>query len=171
MYLASKKCDLYSEISKRGFLEEPTLMKTTLQQMRKDNLKYRHLCLHDTMSTKINMFDERLVLLKRKRIDVMLQIIFLDLFALTLEEELLIFNDYDLLEDDCEYNLFLRTGIQNEKAKQVNMNIRTSIRIITNNTIFLCSDFLDTVDSGRYKILSNYYRREKKIDHGPPERF
>lgn len=98
-------------------------MKTTLQQMRKEHLKYKHLCLHETMSTKINMFDERLLLLKRNRIDVMLQITFLDLFASTLEEELLVFNDYDLLEDDCEYNLFVKTGMQNEKAKEVSIKI------------------------------------------------
>lgn len=100
-------------------LEELTHLEIIMQNMRKEQLKYRHMHLHETMLTKINMFDDDLMELDKMRKDVKLQIKFLDLLALTFEEELIILNDFDLVEDEYLQGVYLKTGLQNNKVKQV----------------------------------------------------
>lgn len=113
------KSNLYMEMSKHGFHENPTHLEITMQQMRKDKLKYKYKCLHESMLTKINIFDDYLIMLETERKDVKLHITFLDLFASTLEEEMIIFNNYHLLEDEYMYNVHEKTEKQNEKVIQV----------------------------------------------------
>lgn len=120
LILYPEQSKLYSEMLKNDqFHEEPTYLEITMRKMRKENLKHKHQCLHESMLTKINMFDDHLLMLEKTRKDVKLRITFLELFAITLEEELLILNDFDLLEDDYSYNVYLKTGKQNEKVNQV----------------------------------------------------
>lgn len=107
------------ELSKNGFNEKPTNLEIIMQQMRKEKLKYRHKCLHESMFTKINIFDDHLIMLETMRNDVELRITFLDLFASTLEEEMIILNNFDLLEDEYTYNVLQKTEKQNEKVNQV----------------------------------------------------
>lgn len=116
LILNPKKSNLYSE---REFEEKPTHLETAMKQMRKEKLKHRHNCLHESMLTKINMFDDHLLTLETTRRDIKFRITFLDLFALTLEEELIILNNFDLLEDDYCNNVCLKTRKQNEKINQV----------------------------------------------------
>lgn len=75
--------------------------------------------MHETMLKKIKMFDDHLFKLNKMRIDVKLEMIFLDLWATTLEEEMLVLNDFDLLEDELSYNVHIKIGEQNDKAQQV----------------------------------------------------
>lgn len=120
LILYPEQSKLYSEMLKNDqFHEEPTYLEITMRKMRIENLKHKHQCLHESMLTKINMFDDHLLVLEKTRKDVKLRITFLELFAITLEEELLILNDFDLLEDDYSYNVYLKTGKQNEKVNQV----------------------------------------------------
>lgn len=99
--------------------EEPTCLEMTMRQMRKEDLIYKHNVLHKSILEKIQFFDKKLLALRTKRIDVKLSVVFLDLFALTLEEELLTLSDFDLLEDRYSYDVYLKTKTQNEKADQV----------------------------------------------------
>lgn len=101
------------------FYEEPTHQEIIMQKIRIDKLKYRHLHMHETMLKKIKMFDDHLFKLNKTRIDVKLEIIFLDLWATTLEEEMLVLYDFDLLEDELLYNVHIKIGEQNDKAQQV----------------------------------------------------
>lgn len=116
LILNPEKNNLYS---KKEFEDKPTHLETTMKQMRKEKLKHRHDCLHESMLTKMNMFDDHLLTLETTRKDIKFRITFLDLFALTLEEELIILNDFDLLEDEYCNNVNLKTGKQNEKINQV----------------------------------------------------
>lgn len=119
LILHPEKNDVYSNMVKNELPEEPSHLETVMKHMRKEKLKYRHKCLHESMLMKINMFDEYLLTLETKRIDVKLRVTFLELFALTLEEELLILNDFDLLENEYSYNVYLKTRKQNDKINQV----------------------------------------------------
>lgn len=101
------------------FYEEPTHQEIIMQQMRIDELKYKHMHLHASMLNKINMFDDHLFELNKMRIDIKLEIKFLDLWATTLEEEMLVLYDFDLLEDELSYKVHVKIGIQNDKAQQV----------------------------------------------------
>lgn len=101
------------------FYEEPTHQEIIMQKIRIDKLKYRHLYMHETMLKKIKMFDDHLFKLNKMRTDVKLEIIFLDLWATTLEEEMLVLYDFDLLEDELLYNVHIKIGEQNDKAQQV----------------------------------------------------
>lgn len=75
--------------------------------------------MHETMFRKIEIFDDNLFKLHKIRIEVKLDIKFLDLWATTLEEEMLVLYDFDLLEDELLYNVHIKTGFQNDKAQQV----------------------------------------------------
>jgi len=101
------------------FYEEPTHQEIIMRKIRIDKLKYRHMHLHETMLKKITMFDDHLFKLNKMRIDVKLEIKFLDLWATTLEEEMLVLYDFDLLEDELQYKVHVKTGEQNNKAQQV----------------------------------------------------
>lgn len=92
--------------------------------MRKKELKYRHLLLHEIMLDKIHTFDNQLLKLNVSRNDVKLRLTHLDLFALQLEQELLILNEYDLIEDEYSYNVFIKTGVQNDKITEVSIFLR-----------------------------------------------
>jgi len=98
---------------------ELTHLEIIMQNMRKEQLKYRHMHLHETMLTKINMFDDDLIELYKMRKDVKLRIKFLDLLALTFEEELIILNDFDFVEDEYSHSVYIKTGLQNDKVNQV----------------------------------------------------
>lgn len=99
--------------------EEPTSVKATMRQLRRSHLKHRHECLHESMLTKITVFDNHLLALDVERKDVKIHITFLDLFAMTLEEEMIILNDFDWLEDENLRNVHKKMLIQNEKINQV----------------------------------------------------
>jgi len=101
------------------FYEEPTHEEIIMKKLRIDKLKYKHMHLHDTMLKKINMFDDQLFKLKKMRVDIKLEIKFLDLWATTLEEEMLVLYDFDLLEDEFSYKVHVKIGAQNDKAQQV----------------------------------------------------
>lgn len=107
------------EMSKNGFHEKPSSLEIIMQQMRKEKLKYRHKCLHESMLMKINMFDDHLIVLETMRKDVKFHITFLDLFASTLEEEMIILNNFDLLEDEYTYTVLQKNEKQNDKVNQV----------------------------------------------------
>lgn len=118
---------LYSETSEKEFsYEEPSCLDIKIKEMKKEELKYRHLCLHESMLTRIHMFDCHVSTLNDLRRDVELHVTFLDLFTKKLEEELIILNEYDLIEDEYLYNVFVKTGIQNKKADQVTVLIKYS---------------------------------------------
>jgi len=104
---------------KNEIFDELTNLEIIMQNMRKEQLKYRHMRLHETMLTKINMFDDDLMELDKMRKDVKLRIKFLDLLALTFEEELIILNDFDLAEDKYLQSVCLNIGLQNDKVNQV----------------------------------------------------
>lgn len=106
-------------MSKNEFFEAPTYLEITMLQMRKEKLKHKHKCLHKSMLTKINMFDDHLLTLYTLRKDVNLSITFLNLFASTLEEELIILNNFDLLEDEYSHNVYLKTIKQTDKVNEV----------------------------------------------------
>lgn len=108
-----------SLLYKNALYEEPTYQEIVMQDMSKLKLKYRHMQLHDTMLTKIKIFDDHLLKLNKIQRKDKLRIKFLDLWATTLEEELLILNDFDLLEDEYSYNVYVKTGIQYDKAREV----------------------------------------------------
>jgi len=101
------------------FYDEPTHQEIVMKKMIIDKLKYRHMHLHESMLRKIDMFDDQLFKLNKMRIEVKLEIKFLDLWATTLEEEMLVLYDFDLLEDELSYNVHVKTGLQNDKAQQV----------------------------------------------------
>ncbi|XP_015370377.1 PREDICTED: uveal autoantigen with coiled-coil domains and ankyrin repeats-like [Diuraphis noxia] len=101
------------------FYEEPTHQEIIMRKMRIDKLKYKHMHLHATMLNKINMFDDHLFELNKMRIDIKLEIKFLDLWATTLEEEMLVLYDFDLLEDELSYKVHVKIGLQNDKAQQI----------------------------------------------------
>jgi len=104
---------------KHAIVDELTPLEIIMQNTRKEQLKYRHMHLHKTMSTKINMFDDDLIKLERMRKDFKLQIKFLDLLALTFEEELIILNDFSLVEDKYSQSVYFKTSLQNDKINQV----------------------------------------------------
>lgn len=120
LVLNPEKSDLYTEMSTNQFHENITDLERTMQSMRKERLKYEHHCLHESMLMKIKMFDDHLYFLETSRKDVKLRITFLDLFSIKLEEELLILNDFDLLENEYSHNVYVQTGKQNDKVNQVN---------------------------------------------------
>lgn len=113
--------NLYNvEISKNELYEEQsTSMGIAMQQIIRSQLKYRHDCLYESMITKINLFDDDILALDAERRDVKIRIAFLDLFALSLEEEMIILNDFDLLEDEYLHIIHKKTKKQNEKVNQV----------------------------------------------------
>lgn len=119
--LNSKKSDFYPKIYKNEFDENATHLELIMQKMEKEKLKHKHDCLHESMLTKINIFDDHLSMLETTRKNVKLRITFLELFALTLEEELLVLNDFDLVEDEYSYNVYLITVKQNDKINQVKL--------------------------------------------------
>lgn len=106
-------------MSQDNFNENPTDLEITMLQMRKEKLVHRHNLLQESMLRKMNRFDEDLSSLEKERKDIILHTTFLNLFAITLEEELIILNDFDLLEDQYSYNLFMKTVKQNDQLKQV----------------------------------------------------
>jgi len=106
-------------LHKNAIFDELTHLEIIMQNMRKEQLKYRHKHLHETMLTKMNMFDYDLMELNKMRKDVKLRIKFLDLLALKFEEELIILNDFDLVEDDYLHSVYLNTGLKNDKVFQV----------------------------------------------------
>lgn len=110
---------LYPEIATHEYYEKPTYLEIIMGQIRKDELKYRHLCLHDTMLTKINIFDDGVLILETERINVKIHIAFLELLILKIEEELMILNDFDLVDDTYSYITNETIGKQNEKVLQV----------------------------------------------------
>jgi len=118
--------------------EELTHLEIIMQNMRKEQLKYRHMHLHETMLTKINIFDDNLMELDKMRKDIKLRIKFLDLLALTFEEELIILNDFDLVEDEYLHSVYLKTCLKNDKVKQVMyLNKLLPIKyMLTNNHTF-----------------------------------
>jgi len=113
--------NLYNvEISKTALYEEqPTSMGIAMQQLIRSQLKYRHDCLYESMITKINLFDDDILALDAERNDIRVRIKFLDLFALSLEDEMIILNDFDLLENEYLHVVHKKTMIQNEKVNQV----------------------------------------------------
>lgn len=117
---------------KNAIFDELTHLENIMVNMRKEKLKYRHMCLHKTMLTKINMFDNDLNELDKMRKSVKLQIKFLDLLALTFEEELIILNGFDLVEDEYLQNVSLKIGLQNDKVNQVMYLFNKLLPIIIN---------------------------------------
>ncbi|XP_022179157.1 uncharacterized protein LOC111039821 isoform X2 [Myzus persicae] len=151
-------------------LEELTHLEIIMQNMRKEQLKYRHMHLHETMLTKINMFDDDLMELDKMRKDVKLQIKFLDLLALTFEEELIILNDFDLVEDEYLQGVYLKTGLQNNKVKQI-QRIREEIKYlndIINNKSNMLMDIQHTFDmeirnDSFAKHLKKIFKKKLKV--------
>lgn len=85
--------------------EKPTYLETTIQElMNKEKIKYGNTCLHVSMLLKINEFDERVSKAKAMRMDQILTVTFIKLFALSLKEELMILKVFDLIEDEYEYS-------------------------------------------------------------------
>lgn len=107
------------QISKNQPGKDHSLLETTMQQIMKDKLKYRHKCLHESMLMKITKFDNHINMAEKLRMDIQLKITFLKLFSLTLEEELIILNNFDLLEDNISYILNLKTEEKTAKVDQV----------------------------------------------------
>jgi len=106
-------------MNKNAIFDELISLEIIMKNMRKEQLKYRNKHLHETMLTKINRFDDDLMELDKMRKDVKLRIKFLDLLALTFEEELIILNDFDLVEDEYLHRVYLKTGLQNDIINQV----------------------------------------------------
>lgn len=118
---------LYTETSEdESFCEDPTSLDITIKEMRIKELKYRHLCLHDSMLTMINMFDSKLSNLNVLRIDVKYRITFLKLFAIQLEEEMIVLNEFDLIIDKYLHQIFLKTRELNNKNEEVNVSEKRS---------------------------------------------
>lgn len=111
------------QMSINGFNEKSSFLEISMQQMRRDKLKHKHKCLHESMLTKIKMFDNRLLTLQTTQRDVELSITFLDLFCLTLEEEIIILNSFGLQEDEYLHNVYFKTKKQNDKVNQVKIKI------------------------------------------------
>lgn len=112
---------LYTDTSEdESSCEEPTSLDITIKEMRIKELKYRHLCLHDSMLTIINMFDSKLSELNVLRKDVKYRTTLLNLFAIQLEEEMIVLNKFDLIKDEYLYNIFLKTKELNNKSEEVN---------------------------------------------------
>lgn len=107
------------KMSKNELHDEPTYLEITMLQMRKENLKHRLKCLHESMLAKINTFDDHLLTLVTLQKDISLSIIFLEVFALTLEEELIVLNNFELREDEYSHKVYLKTSEQNDKVNQV----------------------------------------------------
>ncbi|XP_050529601.1 cilia- and flagella-associated protein 44 isoform X2 [Daktulosphaira vitifoliae] len=126
-----EKSPIYLKQTKYALIEKCQIKSSFLENqikiMREKKLRYKHKCLHELIFTKIEMFDNHLAELETERIAVVLRIKFLELFALTLEEELLILNDYDLLEDEYSYDVYIITEKQNELSAQI-INIEEDIR-------------------------------------------
>ncbi|XP_015370284.1 PREDICTED: uncharacterized protein LOC107166226 [Diuraphis noxia] len=141
-----------------------------MQNMRKEQLKYRHKHLHETMLTKINKFDDDLTELNKMRKDVKLRIKFLDLLALTFEEELIILNDFDLVEDECLHSVYLKTGLKNDKINQI-QSIREEIKYLNdviNNKSNMLIDIQHTFDmeirnDGFAKHLKKIFKKKLKV--------
>ncbi|VVC33540.1 WD40/YVTN repeat-like-containing domain,WD40 repeat,WD40-repeat-containing domain [Cinara cedri] len=129
-------------MSKNVSYECLTYLEIMTQQMLKDKLKHRHRCLHESMLTKITMFDNHLLMLKKLRKDVKLQITVLKLFSLTLEEELIILNECDLREDEYAYTVHLKTEQKNAKVDQI-MKIQEDI---THHNQFIKKKLNEIVD-------------------------
>lgn len=111
------------QISNNQSGENHSFLETTMQQILKDKLKYRYTCLHDTMLMKITKFDNHINMMEKLRINIQLKITFLKLFSLTLEEELIILNNFDLLEDNISYILNLKTEEKTAKVDQVLLQV------------------------------------------------
>lgn len=161
-------------MSKDEYNEKFTSVEAALRQITKDKFKHKYDCLHESMLTKINMFDEHTLSLEKERKDIKLRLMFLNLFAVTLEEELLILNDFDLLEDEYSYELFVKTGDQNNQVKQVKY-IKNSLQIIIVNVnynlqltlIFLRKKLEKIQDDIEYnkKTITNETNRLTDIKH------
>lgn len=123
-YLRLNTENEHSKIFKGNFSENLTYLETIMLQMKREKLKYKHNCLHESILTKMNIFDEHLLDLEKERKDIGLQTTFLNLFAITLEEELIILNDFNLLEDQYSYNLYIKTVKHNDQVKIVNISIK-----------------------------------------------
>ncbi|XP_029344283.1 cilia- and flagella-associated protein 44 isoform X1 [Acyrthosiphon pisum] len=157
-------------ILKPGNSHELTHLEIIMQNMRKEQLKYRHMHLHETMLTKINMFDDDLMELDKMRKDVKLRIKFLDLLALTLEEELIILNDFDLVEDEYSHSVYIKTGLQNDKVNQI-QSIREEIKYlndIINTKTNMLIDIQHTFDmeirnDGFAKHLKKIFKKKLKV--------
>uniref|UniRef100_A0A2S2P1G3 WD repeat-containing protein 52 n=2 Tax=Schizaphis graminum TaxID=13262 RepID=A0A2S2P1G3_SCHGA len=155
---------------KNAIFDELTNLEITMQSMRKEQLKYRHMCLHETMLTKINMFDDDLMELDKMRKDVKLRIKFLDLLSLTFEEELIILNDFDLAEDKYLQSVCLKISLQNDKVNQI-QNIQEEIKHlndIINNKSNMLIDIQHTFDmeirnDGFAKYLKKIFKKKLKI--------
>lgn len=114
---------LYTETSEdESSCEDLTSLDITIKEMRIKELKYRHLCLHDSMLTMINMFDNKLLELNVLRKDVKYRITLLNLFAIQLEEEMVVLNKFDLIIDEYLYQIFLKTRELNNKNEEVNVS-------------------------------------------------
>lgn len=98
-------------------------MKSAMRQIRRTQLKYRHECLHESMLTRITMFDDDVAALDAERKRAKMRVTFLELFALTLEEEMIILNDFDLLEDGYLRVMNVTTAKQNDKVSQVRFRL------------------------------------------------
>ncbi|CAH1730872.1 unnamed protein product [Aphis gossypii] len=152
--------------------EEPTHQEIVMKKMIIDKLKYKHMHLHETMLKKIDMFDDQLFKLNKMRIEVKLEIKFLDLWATTLEEEMLVLYDFDLLEDELSYNVHVKTGLQNDKAQQIqriqedinyysDINIKKTNMLIDNqNTFDMC---MKMENKGFAKHLKKIFDKKLKI--------
>jgi hypothetical protein len=93
-----------------------------IQLLDKEQLKYRHACLHESMLRKVNVFDEQISTAEKMRKDQLLAVTFIDLFALSLKEEMMILRVFDLIEDEYEYATSLQILKLNsivEKVKRV----------------------------------------------------
>lgn len=118
LMLNPEKINLHSK-SEDNFIENPTDLEATMLQTRKEKLIHRHNLLQESMLRKINGFDEDLSILEKERKDIILCTTFLNLFGITLEEELIIMNDFDLLEDQYSHNIYIKTEKQNDQVKLV----------------------------------------------------
>ncbi|XP_050423055.1 cilia- and flagella-associated protein 44 [Adelges cooleyi] len=141
LLLYPEYCSLYSEPTSSSDMQEynpkPSILENLMKDMRREKLKYKHRCLHESILAKIDMFDNRLIKLGGQKNDLLLRITFLELFTVTLEEEMLILNDFDLLEDQYSYDLHVITGKQNAKAEHIMYiedNVRRNYKIIENKT-------------------------------------
>lgn len=104
-----------------------THIKTTIWQlMNEEKLKYRHACLHESMLRKVNVFDEHISTIEAMRKDQLLAITFMELFSLSLKEELMILRVFDLIQDEFKYNThlhYLKQHSINDEVKCVTQNV------------------------------------------------
>ncbi|XP_025191573.1 uncharacterized protein LOC112591851 [Melanaphis sacchari] len=166
LILKPKKNHMYENT----ILDEPTHLEIIMQNMRKEQLKYRHMRLHETILTKINLFDEDLIELDKMRKNIKLRIKFLDLLALTFEEELIILNDFDLVEDEYLQRVCVKIGLQNDKVNQI-QNIQEKIKYlndIINNKSNMLIDIQHTFEmeirnDGFAKYLKKIFKKKLKV--------